>query len=412
MVSAPGAVQSAGQHLGVTWAANSIPGWKSTTVTAETAQAVSALQSVGSWLGSLYDKTIHVTTVVSTVGGAVGSGLATGGQVRGPGTSTSDSIPAWLSDGEFVMRAAAVKKYGLGKMHAMNAMKLAVGGLATGGEEKYKADWGDFWLPKERAAWEAGYRKRNPRKKGESVQDWMDMAHERWRWQLAHDNIPMSAPVKAKFDQNFAEWKNRNDQQAGMARDAYSGFTSGLRDFGGLSGMAGAVKEFKDAQSAVANSTSPAERKAAQARVKELEGSTNPQGWLAGKVEKIRKLGSMLTALKAKGVAAGLLAEVAKAGPEDGLALGQAIISSNIADLNALTNDLNDAAANVGWQQFNNANVAQGQANLIQDQIFQRSFNDGSMVQLSADFYLDGKALHESLIRLRRQRGNGGLGLG
>ena len=87
-------------------------------------------------------------------------------------------------------------------------------------------------------------------------------------------------------------------------------------------------------------------------------------------------------------------------------------MSSSIADLNALTNDLNDAAANVGWQQFNNANVAQGQANLIQDQIFQRSFNDGSMVQLSADFYLDGKALHESLIRLRRQRGNGGLGLG
>ena len=120
----------------------------------------------------------------------------------------------------------------------------------------------------------------------------------------------------------------------------------------------------------------------------------------------------MLVALKQKGVAAGLLAEVAKAGPEDGLALGQAILGSSIADLNLLNAQLNDAAATVGWEQFNNANQAQGQANAVQDQIFARSFSDGSIVQLSADFYLDGKALHESLIRLRRQRGTAGLGLG
>ncbi|MFK1536732.1 tail length tape measure protein, partial [Pseudomonas aeruginosa] len=34
-------------------------------------------------------------------------GFAEGGQVRGPGTPTSDSIPAWLSDREVVIRAAA-----------------------------------------------------------------------------------------------------------------------------------------------------------------------------------------------------------------------------------------------------------------------------------------------------------------
>lgn len=37
---------------------------------------------------------------------------ATGGHVRGPGTGTSDSIPAWLSDYEFVSRAAVVKQPG------------------------------------------------------------------------------------------------------------------------------------------------------------------------------------------------------------------------------------------------------------------------------------------------------------
>jgi len=409
-VSAPGAVQAAGQHMGVTWAANAIPGWKSTYVTADTAQSVGAIAGVQWALSGLRDRVVYVTTVVRTVSGTAslaGGGPAASGLIRGPGSETSDSIPAWLSNGEFVMRAKAVKKYGLAKMHAMNALRLS-----DGGEAKYKEDWADFNMPTERAAFENLFMRSNKQLKGESAAAWRERAHQRWRWRASQGLIPMNSELRARFEQQFNEWKNRNDQQAGAARDAYSGFTGGLREFGGLSGMAGAVKDFREAQSAVANSTSPAERKAAQARVKELEGSTNPQGWLSGKIEKIRKLGSMLIALKQKGVAAGLLAEVAKAGPEDGLALGQAILGSSIADLNLLNAQLNDAAATVGWEQFNNANQAQGQANLVQDQIFQRSFSDGSMVQLSADFYLDGKALHESLVRLKRQRGNGGLGLG
>lgn len=36
--------------------------------------------------------------------------VATGGRIHGPGTGTSDSVPAWLSDGEHVIRAAAVSK--------------------------------------------------------------------------------------------------------------------------------------------------------------------------------------------------------------------------------------------------------------------------------------------------------------
>lgn len=36
--------------------------------------------------------------------------VATGGRIHGPGTGTSDSIPAWLSDGEHVIRAAAANK--------------------------------------------------------------------------------------------------------------------------------------------------------------------------------------------------------------------------------------------------------------------------------------------------------------
>jgi hypothetical protein len=48
------------------------------------------------------------------------SAYATGGYVSGPGTGTSDSIPARLSNGEFVMRASAVRTYGTDFMNALN----------------------------------------------------------------------------------------------------------------------------------------------------------------------------------------------------------------------------------------------------------------------------------------------------
>jgi hypothetical protein len=39
--------------------------------------------------------------------------MADGGAVRGPGTATSDSIPAMLSDGEYIIPAHTVAKFGV-----------------------------------------------------------------------------------------------------------------------------------------------------------------------------------------------------------------------------------------------------------------------------------------------------------
>ena len=47
-------------------------------------------------------------------------GHATGGYIVGEGTSTSDSIPAMLSNGEFVVKASSVRKYGTGFLNAVN----------------------------------------------------------------------------------------------------------------------------------------------------------------------------------------------------------------------------------------------------------------------------------------------------
>ncbi|KQN72405.1 tape measure protein [Devosia sp. Leaf64] len=60
---------------------------------------------------------------------------ATGGHIRGPGTGTSDSIPAKLSDGEFVINAAQTAKH-LDLLHAINRGEVAAfakGGFVGGG---------------------------------------------------------------------------------------------------------------------------------------------------------------------------------------------------------------------------------------------------------------------------------------
>jgi hypothetical protein len=59
-------------------------------------------------------------------------GKAAGGHIRGPGSGTSDSIPAMLSDGEYVVKASAVSHWGVHNMHAINNMeipKFSLGGI-------------------------------------------------------------------------------------------------------------------------------------------------------------------------------------------------------------------------------------------------------------------------------------------
>jgi hypothetical protein len=93
--------------------------------------AISGAAAAKRAIDSVKGKTVTIT--VNTV--KTGEPKATGGLLRGPGTGTSDSIPAMLSDGEYVIRAAAVKKIGVGTLNRMNAM----GSYAKGGLAKFAA---------------------------------------------------------------------------------------------------------------------------------------------------------------------------------------------------------------------------------------------------------------------------------
>ena len=63
--------------------------------------------------------------------------FATGGLVSGPGSATSDSIPARLSAGEYIVRAAAVRQVGVAFLDSING--LSVGPRFRGGELAFAA---------------------------------------------------------------------------------------------------------------------------------------------------------------------------------------------------------------------------------------------------------------------------------
>lgn len=123
-------------------AINTIKGYWSSAVDSIKGYFSDLLAAANSYLKPIIDLIKQIISLAAqaasseTAAGAAGGGqFAGGGRVRGPGTSTSDSIPAWLSNGEFVIRAAAVRKYGSAFMHAINSGRFRDGGLAlaTGG---------------------------------------------------------------------------------------------------------------------------------------------------------------------------------------------------------------------------------------------------------------------------------------
>lgn len=66
------------------------------------------------------------TSTLSSVASVATVAAATGGHIQGPGTGTSDSIPAMLSNWEFVTRAAVVQQEGaLPFLHDFNARGMA-----------------------------------------------------------------------------------------------------------------------------------------------------------------------------------------------------------------------------------------------------------------------------------------------
>lgn len=95
--------------------------------------ALSRLGALNATLNSINGKTVTAAVAIRQYGQAA---MATGGPVIGPGTGTSDDIPAMLSNGEHVLTAAEVQRMG-GHAAVMRLRKAAMAGalpkFASGG---------------------------------------------------------------------------------------------------------------------------------------------------------------------------------------------------------------------------------------------------------------------------------------
>ena len=96
--------------------------------------------------------TATITTIHKNIVQGAPVRPATGGFIQGPGTSTSDSIPAMLSNGEYVIKASAVRRIGVANLDRLNgaATRHRLPGFASGGhviDKQPYAKWAYDQLP-------------------------------------------------------------------------------------------------------------------------------------------------------------------------------------------------------------------------------------------------------------------------
>lgn len=124
-----------------------VPGEKSTLLKLQAMAAIADLITFRNRLDeATKDRIFSITTVYKTVRSASDAlpdrtqRRAGGGQILGPGTTTSDSIPILASNKEYMIQAAAVDHYGVGFFDRANAMRLAGGGSTDGKKRKNAFD--------------------------------------------------------------------------------------------------------------------------------------------------------------------------------------------------------------------------------------------------------------------------------
>ena len=97
-------------------------------IKAQWAETVSYINSHPAMAAAHYGLTSMPTTTKKKKAG--------GGQVDGPGSGTSDDVPIWASNGEWVIRSASAAQYGPAAMASVNAGTATINGYATGGKVK------------------------------------------------------------------------------------------------------------------------------------------------------------------------------------------------------------------------------------------------------------------------------------
>ena len=314
-------------------------------------------------------------------GGQGGTTFATGGGVSGPGTGTSDSIPAMLSNGEHVWTADDVAKAGgQGAMYRARGLvqagllRFAVGGAVGSAESS---------VERERKAVLAARAAVKAAKKSKSDKD--DKAAQK-RLDAAEDRLDKA---RARLDRLRSERSEfSTDVRRGSIRDSVtSGLSGGLSVVDRALSLANSGDLTKKQSAALRKVAGEAEKSLTmqygllekqnekikeqesllsdvksmhdsisgsimgQVRLTDLLGQKTPWGhdapvtpgairaYVADKLSKATKFSGQLEALRQRGAPDALLQEVLSGGIEGGSALASALLSAGDGDWSAITGD-------------------------------------------------------------------------
>lgn len=183
--------------------------------------------------------TSHNTHYTST--GSSKENKASGGFISGPGTGTSDSIPAMLSNGEYVIRAKSVDRIGVGLLDQLNKTGK-IPGFAAGGHVRGFASGGkltadDYWynLRKQRAEEDRRQRElqrqreENHRREQERLRKQHEAEMRRIKKQRDNAKKREQLEKQAEKARNLISWlENRTNKKGkSLYKDKYGNFKFG-----------------------------------------------------------------------------------------------------------------------------------------------------------------------------------------
>ncbi|MFJ4990072.1 hypothetical protein ACIP9H_40530 [Streptomyces sp. NPDC088732] len=312
---------------------NRVPDSRKAKVQARIDQLEDAIRRARGEVASLDGKTatVRINTYKRTydygavAAGTARSGLATGGPVRGPGTGTSDDVPIMASNGEFMMRTAAVDKYGLAFMEAVNSgrlQKFASGGrilrsLSKSSVSSIRTDTGHAAVVKLTG----------------SASQISAMAAE-----LIGDIERAFKGKKSKIDDHLVTMIEKgNARLKKLASD---------RDK-----IAARIKEAKAfAASVTSNAKSGAALSTLDAEGLRAGGGSILSG-LQSKLANIKQFQSYISILAKRGLNRGLLQQILEMGPEQGLPYASTLVSASasmLKSINSAQGNINKASTALG----------------------------------------------------------------
>ena len=379
-------------------------------------QARQAAKNVISTLNLLDGKRVEVSVVLSQLGAAaqyVTTNKALGGYVSGPGTGTSDSIPAMLSNGEYVIKASAVRSIGINNLHALNAMGYKDGGgVSVFGPKGPKVPW---------TVWQ-GTGMYGPKPAAPFLGDKLatdnynraDVAREAAR---AAAEAAQAAKEAADAAARAAEELSRQQQQViGVARDLLQQALETRDDFAkGIASTSigfGSISGFDPGSSDWA---------ALSMRAPGSDGAGGPataggliSAYMQGKLNRIRSFGQVIKSLTQAGLNYSTLRDVINAGPDQGTTLGQALLDAGVGEINTINGlqaSIEDASGGIGAYAANTiygGGVMDANGNYVNVV----GANGGvDQTPLQVNLMLDGQTVVTQLLAIKRQRGGVSLGL-